>query len=91
MWRFLLIVVLLIPSISAAQEHQYQFTQIDTKALTLKVGYISGIIIDQKTGDMWEYIDQPPFGPLAAVHGVSFLGTLRTGAGGERIIGNYGR
>jgi hypothetical protein len=71
MWRFL-IAMCLIPCAAVAQDHEYQFIQIKKEAAT----YTQGIIIDSKTGDLWEYLNQPASGASKFVEGVKYLGKL---------------
>jgi len=48
-------------------------------------------IIDQKTGDMWQYLSRPAVGRrVQGVSGIRYFGKLRVGIPGEAIIGNFG-
>jgi hypothetical protein len=88
---FFILCFFIFSSFASAEEinqpHQYQFSLIPDKNAI----YIKGLIIDAKTGDVWQYLSQPPSAKFGEVEGIRYLGKLRVGKEGERIIGNFGR
>ena len=70
----------------AADDHEYKFVPMMKETTAGD----HAIIIDEKTGDLWEYLNQPAFGKLQAINGVKYIGKLHPGTPGETIIGNFG-
>jgi hypothetical protein len=63
-------------------DHQYQFTVLQSGSFT------RGLFVDQKTGDIWEYINQPTIkGQVDGGWYIKYVAKLQPTKAGECVAG----